>query len=325
MPLIRQISLDDIIARGIVRDSDVVALRRKHQDDGRVAAEEIEKYLAIDASCPVQEAGWPPFLIEIVSDFVVNQMSPAGYLTIENAEWLLERITKGGRIGSKTNLELLINVIDQARWAPEALSVFALEQVALAIQDGLGPVRDRATSAAPGAVSPSDVEILRRMLYAAGGDAANAISRAEAEVLVVINDITAKADNAPDWSDLFVKALTNHVLAGSGYAVPSREEALARDQWIGGNGGQEHAQQSLLAGYRKDDLEAELQKLERVRASIVTNAEVTGPDVSWLIERLGAVATLTPNERKLIDVLAQGNISIVPELSAAIDVRKRAA
>lgn len=331
MPLIRQVSFQDIIARGIIKDTDVLAMRRKFYEDGRIAVEEIENLFALDAACPVQDAAWPLCFIEMVTDYVVSQARPAGYVTMENADWLLGRIAKGGRIGTKTNLDLLINVIDKARWVPEPLAIFALEQVAAAIEDGLGPMRDRNTGAAPGTVTANDVEWLRRILYAYAGDANVAISRAEADVLFAINDMTANAQNTPDWTDLFMKAIANHVLAASGYAVPSREEALARDRWLDqrGEAGPVAIAQSILgelAGYRPmNELERELVKLERIRVSIVTQADVSAPEVEWLSARLARDGKLTENEVKLLEFLAAEGPAIDPSLEAIVGRLRKAA
>src|SRR5690606_11351061 len=92
--------------------------------------------------------------------------------------------------------------------------------------------------AAAGAVSEDDVELMRRMLYAFGGSGNIAVTQPEAEVLFDINDATSELDNHPAWSDLFVKAVSNFLMASSGYQVPSRQEALRREAWLDAPGGE---------------------------------------------------------------------------------------
>ena len=58
---------------------------------------------------------------------------------------------------------------------------------------------------------------MRRILYAFGGEGGVAITRAEAEVLFDINDASQGANNDPEWTDLFVKAIANCIMAASGY------------------------------------------------------------------------------------------------------------
>ena len=160
-----------------------------------------------------------------------SRPSREGYLTAENAAWLIRRIAKDGQIESKTELELLLNVLDKARWVPQSLVRFALDQVKDAIINGAGPLRS-GKPRGPTVVIEADVDLLRRILYSFGGDGNLAVTQAEAEVLFDIDAATAEADNHPAWSDLFVKAIANCVMAASGYAPPPREVALARDAWL---------------------------------------------------------------------------------------------
>lgn len=56
-------------------------------------------------------------------------------------------------------------------------------------------------------VDAADVEGIRKRLYANGE-----IDREKADFLFAINDVVSGKDNAPRWADLFVDALTDHVL-----------------------------------------------------------------------------------------------------------------
>src|SRR5207244_12359937 len=118
---------------------------------------------------PVQQPAWADCFVETITDCLGEQAEPQGYLTSENAQWLIERIGKDGRIDSKTELELLVNVLDKARWAPQSLVRFALEQVKDAVLNGTGPLRS-GKKLEPGIVSEADVDLLRRILYSAGSD-----------------------------------------------------------------------------------------------------------------------------------------------------------
>ena len=128
-------------------------------------------------------------------------------------------------------MELLVTVLEKAKSSPERLSAFALEQVAFAVIDGNGPLAGSRTSG-PGVVDKQEVDLLRRVLYAFGGDGNIAITRAEAETLFRINDGTGEEKNHPSWNELFVKAIANFVLSSSGYEAPSRTEALRRDAFF---------------------------------------------------------------------------------------------
>ena len=102
------------------------------------------------------------------------------------------------------------------RSSPSQLCVYALEQVAHAVVDGKGPLM-LGGALVPGLIAKAEVELLRRILHAHGGDGNIAITRAEAEVLFRINERTAQAKNDPSWNDLFVKAIANFVMCSAGY------------------------------------------------------------------------------------------------------------
>jgi hypothetical protein len=331
MGVLSAVSIPEIKARGSIKDADVLKLRRSYYEDGCISAEEAETILALNDACPIQDPAWADCFIETITDYVVDQAEPEGYLTAANAAWLTRRIAKDGQIGSKTELELLLNVLEQARWVPQSLVRFALDQVKDAIISGQGPLR---AGKARGATSlmEAEVDLLRRILYSFGGDANLAITQAEAEVLFEIDAATAEADNHPSWSDLFVKAIANCVMGASGYAPPPRAVALARDAWLERRGeltidevlaGMAGGSKSLFGGYRQQTGEERaIARLTQQKIEIITRESITPAQVTWLAERIGREGKLTPNERSLLMFLQAESPSIDPLLR---DVVQRAA
>ena len=133
MAVLSAVSIAEIKARGSIKDADVLKVRRNYYDDGSITAEEADAILALNDACPVQDPAWADCFIETITGYLVEQAPPQGYLTAENAQWLIDRISRDGRIETKTVLELLVNVLDKARWAPQSLVRFALEQVKAAV------------------------------------------------------------------------------------------------------------------------------------------------------------------------------------------------
>ena len=227
----RDLSLSEISAKGAITLADVMRMRREVFSDGIVQESEAEALFTLNDACAVKDTAWSDFFVEALSDYLVHQAEPKGYLTTANADWLIDRISRNGKIDSITEIELLITVLDKARWAPPSLAAFALEQVKRTVLTGCGPIRS-GKSLEPGVIDAADVELLRRILYAFGSDGNVAISRAEAEVLFDLNDATNGARNAPEWTDLFTKAVANFIMAASGYSAPPREEALRQEAWL---------------------------------------------------------------------------------------------
>lgn len=326
------VSIDEICHRGSIKDGDVARLRRLIFTDTGMSEAEAKLLFRINDACKVQDPSWPEFFIEALTDYVVNEAEPRGYITTELAAWLMAEISRDGRVDSKTELELLVNLLGRARWSPESLVRFTLDQVKHAVISGTGPLRAGAEPA-PGVIHEGEVELLRRILYAFGGDGNMSITRAEAEVLFEINDATAGAPPNPDWTDLFVKAVANCVMGASGYTVPSREEALRREGWLESRGDLSIAR--IVAGmatgwlrtaYKEQTPEERaLARLECQRIEIITNEEVTQGEVEWLADRLGRDGRLTENERAALDFLLRESPKIHPALAATVERLGKAA
>lgn len=166
------------------------------------------------------------FFIEAITDYIVHQEKPAGYISVKNADWLIETISRDGRVDSMTELELLIRVLEVAKFSTERLAAFALQQVKHAVVEAKGPLL-LGGELVPGLIGKAEVDLLCRILYAFGGDGNIAITKSEAEVLFEINDRTAGSRNDPSWDDLFVKAIANFVMSTSGYEVPTPRRRCA--------------------------------------------------------------------------------------------------
>lgn len=328
MSLLNAVSVDAIKSRGAVTAADVLQLRRAFYEDAGIDHTEAEILFDLNDACSVQDPSWSDCFVEMLTDFVVNQAKPEGYVTIENADWLVQRISRDGKVESKTELELLINVLDKARWSPQSLVTFALAQVKRAVIEGSGPLRT-GKSLEPGVINEAEVELLKRVLYAFGGDGNIAISRPEAEILFDIDAATEGKANAESWPDLFVKAIANCVMASSGYAVPSREQALARDVWMESRGdltlGRMFAGmvggglKGIFAAYREQDpMERAISQLERQKIEIVTAEEVTPVEANWLAEKIGKDGHVSVNEKALLEFLATNSPKVAPELDAMI-------
>jgi len=328
MGVLSAVSVSEIKARGSIKDADVLQLRRSYYEDGRIGAEEAETILALNDTCPIQDPAWADCFIETITDYIVDQAEPAGYLTAENAAWLRRHIAKDGQIGSTTEFDLLLNVLDTARWVPQSLVRFALEQARDAIISGEGPLRVGKIRGAA-SVTEADVDRLRRILYSFGGDAHLAITQAEAEVLFEVDAATAAADNHPSWSDLFVKAIASCVMGASGYAAPPRRVALARDAWLARRGeltieqvlaGMAGGSKSLFGGYREQSIEERaIARLTQQKIEIITRDSIMPARVTWLAERIGGDGKLTTNARSLLMFLQAESPSIDPLLRELIE------
>jgi hypothetical protein len=320
--------IEQIVRTGSIKDVDVLRLRSALHGDGIATAAEAELLFGLNEACPSQHPAWADLFIETLTDYLVDQVQPEGYLTTNDAKSLIERVTRNGRSPRKVELDLIVNILDTSRWSPVSLSRFALEQVRRAVTHGDGPLRTGHEPVA-GTIREPEVELARRILYAFGGDGSVAVTRAEAEVLVDINDAIADPAVSPAWADLFVKAITNVVMAASGRAVPTREEALRRDAWMIERG--ELSPNALLSAMVRSSLDAvwgayqeqspedrALARLEHQRIEIITNEAITEAEAGWLCERIGRGGRLTANEAALVAYLKKESPAMHPDLQAAV-------
>ncbi len=326
-------STEDVFSRvkrsGKVTADDALASRRAvYGDDGAIAPGEIDMLFRIDEAASAADPAWSALLAEAGVDYIVHQRQPSGYIDEANAEWLVERIGRDGKVKTATELELLVKVLEAARTSPPSLVQFALRQVQSAVVDGDGPLADGRVIV-PGRVDRAEADLLRRILYAFGGDGGIAVTRAEAEVLFDINDATADADNDPAWLDLFVKAVANCIMAASGYVVPTREVALRREEWLdapsGGVAGffarmVSGGLRGVLEAYRAPDDEDEwAERNARMDRAIATAEAVTDGEADWLAGRIGRDGSLHENEKALLRFIGNEAHDIHPALAPLIE------
>ncbi len=247
-----------------------------------------------------------------------------GYIDEANANWLMSRIDKDGMVKSASELEALIKCLEAATSAPESLSSYALKQVAHAVIEGDGPLTG-GRRLRKGTIDANDVALLRRILYAFGGSGNAAVTRAEADVLFDLNDRTAGLDNDPSWSDLFIKAVANFMMAASGYRTPSRDIALKREQWLDQPTGGVVGFFARMFSGDLDWLKAEYRKSatelanEEKAAEIAANAVVTDSEAAWLAERIGRDGMISANERALLTFIRDDAGTLHPKLQPLLN------
>jgi hypothetical protein len=311
---------------GRIDAADVLAARRAvYGEDGAIAKDELEAVFAIDEAANSVCDDWVAFFAEAVTDHLVHQVSPHGYIDEANADWLMARIDRDGMVKSASELEVLVKCLEAATSAPSKLSAYALQQVRHAVLEGEGPLV-RGQRLDKMRVNAADVAMLRRILYAFGSAGNAAITRAEADVLFEINEKTAGLDNDADWPDLFIKAIANFMMAASGYRAPTREVALRREKWLdeptGGVTGffarMFSGDLKWLADAFRNESAIDTANQER-ETMIAENVIVTDEEAHWLAERIGKDGTVSANERALLTFIKSESITLHPKLQRLVD------
>lgn len=302
---------NEIIARGEVTSADILALRQNIFGEVTVTRDEAEALFRIDEGTERRVAEWRMLFLEALTDWLIRQQEPQGYVTEVQADWLIARIEADKRARDGTEIELVVRVLEQADSAPASLAAFGLTLVRRSVVEN------------DGVINAVEVERMRRLMFAPSGPGRLAISREEAEVLFDLNDVTRGAANDPSWTDFFMRAVANAVTAAAGWAPPGREEALRRERWLEDPNagiasgiveqfGQRavhnigwHTPALLIRGlFEPDAAEALFAEREQARAHAAsTAAPVNADEARWLIDRIGRDGDFDANERALIGFL----------------------
>ena len=301
---------------GHVSADDVLYLRRSVFADGVVSADELDALFALGERAPQGDPEWLQFFAEAAADFYLREEEPQGYLTPAEFQTLKTRVTRDGAQASALEIGLLVKLLETAVSTPPDMAAFVGEQIKHAVL----------TKPEGPSVSKTDAMLLRRYLFASGGDGNVAVTRAEAELLFDINDATEKARNSPAWTELFVQGIINHLMAHLGYTAPSREEAFRRNVWardtsvnVGGffrrmlSGGlgavkDAYTQKSVYEDYN-----------ETRDAMADAAAKVTREEAGWLAARIGRDGAFDANERRLLERMRDLEKELPADLKALLE------
>jgi hypothetical protein len=310
---------------------DALALRRIiYGASDTVQQDQVDALFQLNAHAGSISPEWRELFVEVLVDFVVRQQEPAGYVGEARADWLIEAVKRHGRI-REDEIEMLIRVLETADKTPARLSAFVL-----------GAVRALALwrTKRSGRLDRADIERLRRVLFAKGGDANIAVTRAEAETLFDINDALDGVHFDPAWTSLFVHAVANAVLFQTPWA-PDAEAELKRQAWIRDT--TIHPLQRDLEALRhpaafEQAVAEELhdlahldfrdhtgEQMNREIDALEARAEVvTFDEAHWLLDRIGRNGAFDANEQALIAFIRANAREIDPtlqDLLSALDAR----
>ena len=299
-----------------ISEADVVTLRRHYFADNAISLREGEELFRIAAA--IGDAGpraWHDFFAEAITELLVHQVQPAGYLSQENAQWFMDRILEDGHVLLKTEFETLLKVMQQARRVPDCIAAFGLKLVADVVLTGEG---ESVTGErhAPGVVTKADVEALRRVLYVASSEGFGAVTRAEAEVLFEIAHATVDAPNDPSFADLFSRAIGNHVLCGIGRHAPCPEEARRRETWLDESRSLGTGLGAVLRGIFGS---RPVEESSGFSAFAAGDEIVTSEEARWLKQRIRSNDRLCPAERALLNFLDREARRIDPLLDRLLE------
>lgn len=318
-----------------ITDEDVLKFRREVFEDMLVSRAEAEGVFALNNAVEDTSTSWNHFFVEVMVDYCVNQAKPHGYMSENNADWLVSQITKDGRLDTNSELELVLKIIERAKEVPTLFAAFALEQVAVGVVEGNGALLNNEELRA-GVIGAQEANLLRRVLYGVGSEGRLAVSKEEVEVLFQLNDMTVETENHAEWTDVFIKAVACHLMAVDGYHSVDRKEAMRREAWLDDAevdvAGMLSKTLSSVGNLMKGGLfggamrsgsdamdDAWAERNAQMEEEAHNTQAVDATESHWLVERIGRDGVLHENEKALISYLKQESPNLHSSLQPLLD------
>jgi hypothetical protein len=287
-------------------------LRAEVWGDGSVSAPEAEKLFEMNRTVePTPE--WTDFFVEAICEYMLSQGEPRGYVTEDEATWLLRHVNHDGRIETHAELELIVKLLERAEYAPASLRRFALGAIERTVLTGEGPTRRGEPAEAP-RIDDAEVSLIRRLIFAPASDGPAKVSAAEAEMLFRLKDATLGQDNSPEWKKLFVQGIANHLMAHQSYTPPSPDEEMRLEapykshpfshvvSRLGEHIASPQEFRDAVFGENQD------KAIDKFEHEVDADAEVTPGESDWLKRLYDSDGQRDEYEQALLDFLAEERV-----------------
>lgn len=272
---------------------------------------------------------WTNVFCEAVTDYVVHQNSPQDYISQDKADWLIAKLSNSGGIASKSEFDMLIDVMTHALSVPPSLSAFALREIKTAIVSGRRDIYSNEGHPAD-VITREDVEAMRAVLYAATTGAPGHVTREEAEALFEIAHATAHGNIDASFDELFARAIGNYLMAIN-FHVPDAAEALHREKWLNEEESLSGFMSRILQGTNRqgsfrvllsphEAFEADLARRDAEDRALRRETEqITSGEADWVLAHLTRDGALTSAEKRLLQFLGAEAPVIPPPLRGLVD------
>jgi len=281
-------------------ESDAHRFATEMYGDGIESLADADGLFTINFQLAGSSPAWDRLFIAAIKDFLLVQSDPRNWVTEDETDWLIEKISRGPTGPVASEVDLLLQVIRYAEGVPERLGYFALQTAC-----------ERITFL--GKAVAEDVERVRRALIVPAGESSSWITASEADLLLQTNDLIAHSLNDPSWNDLFARAIANRLMARAHPDPASESELLSREHWIGDMRPEPGTfLEDVRSAFTEDGWfhqisndEAKAQAARQIaRDSALRESDISIEDeATWFLTRLGADKSVSLAERALIDFL----------------------
>jgi hypothetical protein len=297
---------------------DALAMRRiVFANGGPVTREAAEALFKLNAAAGVLSAEWRALFIEALVELVVRQQAPSGYVDAGTSQWLMDAV-RGRQPVRADVVAMLVHILETADETPDALDAFVLGVLKSSLLE----------RPEPRALTKNNVELLRRAVFAMGGEGNIGVSRREADLLFDINDALNAEANDDAWGEFFVRAVADSVLRAQTYVELGAAEELKAEAFLADTkvhpfaflGAILHPAKTIgqFEQHNPDILEMWAARNAADKAADEAARSVEAEEAHWLMDRLQRDGKFDANERKLIRFLVENARAIDPVLHPAI-------
>lgn len=169
---------------------DDIAILREHVFvPGITASQDAVILLAINGSCSEKCPEWHRYFIDAMTEFIVRTSYPQGAMDEWNADWLIAMISTRGVVNSRIELDLLFHIIDISTKIPDSLSIFALEQIRMAMTEDASAWAGLRGSRQNG-LQKADILLIARVMSAIARSRGNQLTLRERRMLEQVGILT---------------------------------------------------------------------------------------------------------------------------------------
>jgi hypothetical protein len=181
--------------------ADIVLLRKHVFPRGLSCPEDAQQLLGLHRAAVGKCPGWDTWFVETMVDYIVAHAWPQHSLDPLNAAWMAAMFAPGGVIETAAELELVLHAMERSVFVPDALTVLALDQLCIAIEEGRGAYAVGRSAKRTG-LCRSDIDYLYRIFRGVLRDGRLCLSVGEIAALTQIDRAVCDRINHPAWDDL---------------------------------------------------------------------------------------------------------------------------
>ncbi|MEM8616137.1 MAG: hypothetical protein AAGF20_04295 [Pseudomonadota bacterium] len=294
-----QVMMSRVARLGEMSETEARRIVGQVYEDGIVSRGEAEALFRLNDVLSEADPYWMQRFAEAIKDYLITREPPVGWVTEDEADWLIAQVDHQGDRPSLSEIDLVLHVLRHAEGAHERLSNHAMATLSRRIKSD-------------GRASADMVERLRYAIFARAGDSASWVSRDEAAVLFQINDAIAFAKNDPSWNDFFARAIANHLMASAHPNPVDEAEALRREKWVADTSVNPlRTMGSMVTSFGDGWFEKVARSSKKAARARMAAAEarqkaaekVTSDEQAWFMRRLGWDGKVSPAEKALIEFL----------------------